>query len=208
MALISCSGSPDQRLPEVKMRHVPSIRKCVCSVIWLSNRNSWCFPLEVTCRTVTPVRSVVASAGTRNSQRVSSRPVSTSCRRRHDRQTVSPSGTLPLSSPGRSAEPTAYKAAPRRPIESLEGLTSAFRCLIANRLQSSCDPPLAVGCELPIYRQFTQVLVKIVHTLFCILTTLLGVLTALTALPGEMLVELIDPLAQFLGLLAVDLPAA
>ena len=54
----------------------------------------------------TPVRSVAASLGTRNSAGSAAAPRSTSSRRRHDRQTVSPSGT-PLALRCRPDRPTA-----------------------------------------------------------------------------------------------------
>ena len=68
----------------------------MCSVNSLLNRNSWCLPREITSRTPTPVKSVVAREGTRNSDLVSTRPASTSFSRWHARQTVSPSGTASL----------------------------------------------------------------------------------------------------------------
>ena len=66
--------------------------------------NNWCLPREITSRTATPVKSVVARDGTRNSDLLSTRPASTSFNRWHARQTVSPSGTASLCRANRTQE--------------------------------------------------------------------------------------------------------
>ena len=69
----------------------------MCRVQPFANRVSWCLPREATSRTSTPVKSVVASCGTRSSHRVSTRPASAAFSCRQASQTVSPSGIGPSS---------------------------------------------------------------------------------------------------------------
>ena len=68
------------------------MRRWLCSVRPSSKRVRMCLPRATTSATVRPRRSAVASAGTRRSKRVTSRPASAWCRRWAVSQTVSPSG--------------------------------------------------------------------------------------------------------------------
>jgi len=88
-------GRPGE-IPGREILRAPAMLKWWCRVRSLLGRESRCWPRETTSRTATPVKSVVASEGTRNSDRVSTRPASTSFSRWHARQTVSPSGTASL----------------------------------------------------------------------------------------------------------------
>ena len=90
------------------------MRKCVCSVRPPSIRVSRCLPAATTSRTVRPVRSTVASRGTRKSVRPATRPASASCRRRPASQTVSPSGTTAIL-PVRPGDRRVTLSPPREP---------------------------------------------------------------------------------------------
>ena len=79
-----------------RTRQVPSIRRWVWTVRPFLVLVSRCLPRETVSVTTSPVRSAVASRGTRKSLRVSVRPASASCRRRAVYQTTSPSGMTPV----------------------------------------------------------------------------------------------------------------
>ena len=74
----SCGrGAGRGRLPPVRDRYQePSMRRWLCSVRSSSKRVRMCLPRATTSSTVRPRRSAVASAGTRRSKRVTSRPAS------------------------------------------------------------------------------------------------------------------------------------
>ena len=75
---------------------LPSIFRWVWTVRPLLVLVSRCFPRETVSDTTSPDRSAVANRGTRKSLRVSTLPVSASCRRRAVYQTTSPSGMTPV----------------------------------------------------------------------------------------------------------------
>ena len=77
-------------------RQSPSIFRWVWTVRPFPVRVSRCLPRETVSVTTSPVRSVVASAGTRKSLRVSFRPDSARSRRRAVYRTTSPSGMIPV----------------------------------------------------------------------------------------------------------------
>jgi hypothetical protein len=70
--------------------------------------------------------------------------------------------------------------------------TSTLRCPLGNRLQRSRETPLAAGCQFAFLRQITQY--------FFISSSRFP--ASFPPLLGEMLGQLIDACAQFLGLLA------
>ena len=78
-----------------RTRQLPSIRRWVWTVKPFLVLVSRCLPRETVSVTTSPVRSAVASRGTRKSLRVSVRPASASCRRRAVKKTTSPSGMNP-----------------------------------------------------------------------------------------------------------------
>src|SRR3954468_23571495 len=94
------------------MCQLPSIRKCVRRVRSSASRMSRCLPRGTTSRTVAPVRSTAASWGTRSSPRRSVAPARAACIRLAASQTVSPSGTPPVS-------PARYRLAVRPPTAGM-----------------------------------------------------------------------------------------